>query len=449
MRAAPILPRRVLLTVAISLIALSSHSASAQRSGVTNEMVGRGHRILEQVREDLQEFYYDSTFGGVDMDAAYQRAKANLDSARDNNHLFGIIAQYMFELRDSHTKFWPPDRAADIQYGYTPQFIGDTCFIVSVMKGSDAEAQGLERGDALLRLDRFKVERSTWSTLRYVYQQLSPRAAVQLLVKSPGEEPREITVKAKITKRPKIIDVNDPSTVARLLDEYDRYDRTPQHYYVSLGDSVIIWRMPSFSVPSTGIEEMMDIAHKHRAIILDLRNNGGGLLSTQMALAGYFFDKPVYAGQRRHREKNDSLFVKPADPDNPYRGMLIVLVNSNSASASEITARLMQLEARAIIVGDRTAGAVVGSYFLWHEVGFGRVMDYAVQVSVTDLIMADGQRLEGRGVIPDHVVLPTATDISAWRDPQLAFALKLAGHVTTPEQAARLFKADRDAADAK
>jgi C-terminal processing protease CtpA/Prc len=407
----------------------------------------RGYTMLQQVRKDLEKHYFDSTYGGVDMNAAYEKARADIATARDNNHLIAAIAQYLFVLQDSHTKFWPPDRAVTVQYGMSLQFVGDTCFVTDVAKGSDAESKGLKRGDALLRLDRFAVERSTWRTLQYLYYQLNPRPALQLLVKSPDAAPRELQIDAKITKLPKVIDYNDPSTIARLLDELDRYDRTPQHYYVSLGDSVIIWRMPSFSVPKTGLEEMMRVASKHSAIILDLRNNGGGLVSTQMALSGYFFDREVFAGLRKHRGKEDSLIIKPQKGKDPYRGMLIVLVNSNSASASEMTARMLQLEGRALIVGDLTAGALVTSYTLWHEVGFGRVMQYAVQVSVSDVVMADGRRLEKVGMTPTHMVLPTSHDIAARRDPQLAFALALAGYETTPDQAATLFRSDREQAE--
>src|SRR5690606_34527097 len=150
---------------------------------------------------------------------------------------------------------------------YGIQFIGDTAFVLRVAPGSDAEKQGLERGDALLRLDRFAVERSTWSTLQYVYYILSPRPMVRLLVKSPGGAPREIDGKARITKRARIVDYNDPSTIATLIDEYDRASRQPQHYYVSL-DSVLLWRMPSFVVPRGGLEEMMKLVQEHRAVVL-------------------------------------------------------------------------------------------------------------------------------------------------------------------------------------
>jgi carboxyl-terminal processing protease len=447
MRAAILSPRPLLLAAAICLIAAAPHTGIAQRTGVTREMTERGRRMLVQIRKDLEANYYDSTFQGIDIDAAYARADSQLLLARDNNHLFGIIAQFVSELKDSHTFFFPPDRAATINYGYSVQFVGDTAFVLRVGRGSDAEKQGLKRGDALLRLDRFAVERNTWGTLRYVYYVLSPRPVVRLLVKSPDGEMREIDVKAKITKRPRIVDYNDPSTVATLIDEYDQASRQPQHYYVSLGDSVLLWRMPSFVVPRGGLEEMMKLVAKHRTVVLDLRNNGGGYVHIERQLLSYFFDRNLYVGMTHRRGKSDSVFIKPADPEKTYRGMLVVLVNSNSASASEMTARVLQLEGRGIVVGDRTAGAVVTSRYYGHSVGFGRQMDYTVQVSVLDVTMADGQRLESVGVIPDHVVLPSAEDLVKFRDPQMAHALKLVGYSATPEEAARLFRSDREEAD--
>ena len=446
MRAAVLSPRPLLLAVAICLIAGVPRTAIGQKTGVSREMTERGRKMLLQVRKDLETNYFDSTFQGIDIDAAYARADSQLLQARDNNHLFAVIAQFVSELKDSHTHFFPPDRAASINYGYGIQFIGDTAFVLRVAPGSDAEKQGLKRGDALLRLDRFAVERSTWGTLRYVYYVLSPRPMVRLLVKSPDGAPREIDIKAKITKRPRIVDYNDPSTIATLIDEYDRASRQPQHYYVSL-DSVLLWRMPSFVVPRGGLEEMMELVQKHRAVVLDLRNNGGGYVHIERQLLSYFFDRKLFVGMTHRRGRSDSVYIEPADPEKTYRGMLVVLVNSNSASASEMTARVLQLDGRGIVVGDRTAGAVVTSRYYGHSVGFERQMDYTVQISVLDVTMADGQRLENVGVIPDHLVLPSAEDLIKFRDPQMAKALELVGYSATPEEAARLFRSDREEAE--
>jgi C-terminal processing protease CtpA/Prc len=98
----------------------------------------------------------------------------------------------------------------------------------------------------------------------------------------------------------------------------------------------------------------------------------------------------------------------------------------------------MQLEGRAILVGDRTMGAVVTSRFYPREVGFGRVFTYGTSISVSDVIMPDGQRLENVGVTPDHVVLPTSADLVARRDPQMVKALELVGVTMTPEEAGKI-----------
>jgi C-terminal processing protease CtpA/Prc len=58
---------------------------------------------------------------------------------------------------------------------------------------------------------------------------------------------------------------------------------------------------------------------------------------------------------------------------------------------------------------------------------------------VSNVVMPDGASLEGRGVVPDEVVLPTAQDLAAGRDPALARALALAGVLVSPERAGRMF----------
>ena len=434
---------------ALAIFAGAVQMAAAQQPGVTKQMRDRSRLMLEQVRLDLEKHYYDSTFHGVDLDAAYARADSQLLTARDNNHLFTIIAQFVSNLNDSHTNFYPPARAARINYGFNVQFIADTAYIVRVAPDSDAEKQGLKRGDALLTLDRFKVERSTWETLTYLYYVLSPRPGMRLVVRAPDGKQRQIDIKAKITKLPRTLDYNDPTTIATLLDEYDAAERIPQHYYVSLGDSTLIWRMPSFIVERHSLEEMMKVVPKHRSVVLDLRNNSGGYIHIQRQLLSYFFDRDVFAGMTHRRGKSDSVVIKPANPEKTYRGMLVVLVNSKSASASEMTARVLQLEGRGIVVGDRTAGAVVTSRGYSHTVGFGRVLDYGMQVSVMDVTMADGARLEKIGVTPDHLVLHSANDLVSGDDPQLAFALGLVGYKITPYESARLFRSDREEVDGR
>jgi C-terminal processing protease CtpA/Prc len=94
---------------------------------------------------------------------------------------------------------------------------------------------------------------------------------------------------------------------------------------------------------------------------------------------------------------------------------------------------------RGTLVGDRTAGAVMEARGYPHRVGTEVVAFYYMQVTVADLVFADGTRLEGRGVLPDEIVLPSGADLRAGRDPALARAMTLAGHPITPEAAGALF----------
>ena len=80
------------------------------------------------------------------------------------------------------------------------------------------------------------------------------------------------------------------------------------------------------------------------------------------------------------------------------------------------------------------------SRMLPHVYGDDRLTIYATMITVGDVRMADGGSLEKTGVTPDEIVLPTAADVAASRDPVLARAVAALGGTLTPEAAGRLFK---------
>jgi C-terminal processing protease CtpA/Prc len=112
-------------------------------------------------------------------------------------------------------------------------------------------------------------------------------------------------------------------------------------------------------------------------------------------------------------------------------------------SAAEIFARVVQLEKRGTILGDRSAGAVMESGVFIHAVNLDRsgtnVTQYGSMITVADLIMTDGKSLENVGVTPDERIVPTPDDMAAGRDPVLARAAALAGVKMTPEEAGKIF----------
>src|SRR5260370_38707472 len=107
-------------------------------------------------------------------------------------------------------------------------------------------------------------------------------------------------------------------------------------------------------------------------------------------------DPPQRIARLRRRNKTDSLVAEPAGKT-PFRGNLIVLVNANSASASEPTTRFLQLEGYATVVGDRSAGALMSSIYYPHETGFllgGKYVNYGVAVSLPAVMLNDNSLLE-------------------------------------------------------
>ncbi len=79
------------------------------------------------------------------------------------------------------------------------------------------------------------------------------------------------------------------------------------------------------------------------------------------------------------------------------------------------------------------------SRFFSDEIGLDVVVFYGASITVSDLIMSDGQSLEHRGVTPDDIRLPTAEDLAAGRDTVLSYAASLVGVKVDPVEAGKLF----------
>lgn len=111
----------------------------------------------------------------------------------------------------------------------------------------------------------------------------------------------------------------------------------------------------------------------------------------------------------------------------PFDGKVIALIDNDSGSAAEILARVLQLEKRGTIIGDRSGGKVMQSMRYGREMGGNKIVPYGASITNADVIMSDGKSLEHTGVMPDKLLLPTGADLAARRDVVLARALALAG----------------------
>ncbi|MEW6364481.1 MAG: S41 family peptidase [Acidobacteriota bacterium] len=114
-------------------------------------------------------------------------------------------------------------------------------------------------------------------------------------------------------------------------------------------------------------------------------------------------------------------------------------IPTTMASASETFARFVQIEKRGTVIGNRTAGAVTQAVYHGHHLGVDIVTVYGASITDADVIMSDAKSLEKVGVLPDELLLPTAEDLAARRDPVLARAVELAGTSIDAAKAGSLF----------
>jgi len=198
----------------------------------------------------------------------------------------------------------------------------------------------------------------------------------------------------------------------------------------------MVLKLRGFLLSESTVKEIAGKARKHTALIIDLRDNGGGAVETLQYLLGIVFDHDVKIADQVMRQKTTTLTAKTSH-NNVFSGKLIVLVDSGSASAAELFARTVQIEKRGMVLGDRTSGLVMEAQYHSHETGVPPVL-YGAMITEADLIMTDGNSLEHTGVSPDETILPTPADLADGRDPVLARAAELAGVKLTPEDAGKL-----------
>lgn len=395
---------------------------------------GRMKDILNIVKNEVKKNYYDQSFHGIELEARFRAAGEKLDKASSTNQALAIIAQTLVDFNDSHLFFIPPSTNIAVEYGWRMQSIGDKVFITQVRPGSDAELKGLKIGDEVISIGGFKPSKSELWKINYFYNVISKRDKMALTVLSPGAEaPHDLAIASKMKQLPKSITF----TTYWKLDEGFYNEENDKHRWVKT-DGITIWRMPSFGYDPDLVNGYVDKA-KGGDLILDLRGNPGGYIKTMENLSGNFFDKDVTVADLKGRKKMDPSIAKTRG-GSAFRGKLIVLIDSESGSCSELFAKVIQLEKRGKIWGDLSAGAVMQSLRYDEQVGSDNIVPFGISITNADMIMTDGKSLEHIGVTPDEVIIPSAADLAAGRDVVLAKAVESLGGKMTPEVAGKLFK---------
>ena len=431
----------VVFAAALLLLPLASLEAQQsvpptepKRGAISKLDQERAVGILDNVSKGIQENYYDPKLNGVDWNAAIANAKAKIGQANTLNEALAQVAVAVSALNDSHTTFRPPHRPFSLDFGFQYQMIWSRCFITRVKSGSDAEAKGLKAGQELLSIDGVIPHRQNLWSIEYLNYVLDPRSEMVLEVQGPSEEKRKVVVEAKVTPESDLAYRPGAGILYNLIRKDENLEHLMRMQWVQIGD-VAILKFPWFYYDADTFYALGDKIRKAKALIVDLRGNSGGAEETLTYFVGMFFDKDQKMFDRVQRKKTVPQIAK-SEHHIYFPGKLIVLVDSGSASAAELFARIMQLEKRGTVIGDRSSGLVMeASNFQFFSSG----VDYSAEITIANLIMADGKSLEHRGVNPDEILFPEPSDLAAGRDVVLAHAAQELGVGLTPEAAGKLF----------
>jgi carboxyl-terminal processing protease len=236
-----------------------------------------------------------------------------------------------------------------IQIGYDRQNRGQLT-VISPMAGTPAYEAGILAGDMILKVDGKSTE-----TMRL-------SEAVDLIQGEPGQK-ITLTVLHEGAKEPVDIDiVRAEIEIHAVLGDTRKDDDPKQWEYILDKDKKIAYiRLVAFSeTAAADLRKVLEQLQKDgiRGLILDLRNNPGGLLEGARDVANLFLNDGVIVTTRGrneeekvYRAKTEGAVLLPAE-----KYPMVVLVNKYSASASEIVAAALQDHKRAVIVGERSYG---------------------------------------------------------------------------------------------
>ena len=423
----------LILLIALVLCSLTPAKPAPQKAGKLE--IEQWRDVLRNVKRELKDNYYDPTFRGIDIEARFKLADEKMKNAESLGQLVGIVAQVLLELNDSHTFFIPPYNSSRVEYGWRLRPVGSDCYVGAVRPGSDADAKGLRPGDKVISIDGRPLDRTRVWLANYLYYTLRPQPSMTLIVEKPDRQQQQLVIQAKVHEGTTIPAGRD--WYERTLEREEEY-RLSRHRFHELSDDVLIWKMPQFDLSEAGLAERFDKLKNRKAVILDLRGNGGGYVNTLQHFAGYFFDSDIKLSERRGRKETETRLAK-SKKEKAFRGQLIVLIDAESASAAEVFARVVQLEKRGVVIGDRSSGSVMESRYHPMQVGIVRAIGFAISATEADVIMTDGKSLEHVGLVPDKLLLPTAQDMSVNHDPVLTHAASLAGIQLDPKKAGELF----------
>jgi len=290
----------------------------------------------------------------------------------------------MLTSLDPHSAYLTPDDYKELQVETKGSFGGlgieitqrdGMLTVVAPIEDTPAARAGIEAGDVILRIDgEFTKDMSLLDAVKKMRGKKNTK--VRLTLKRVGSTAlRDVTLVREVIKI--------KSVKSKLLEPGYGYLRVAS--FQERADEDVVRALSRLKAESGGTL---------RGIVIDLRNNPGGLLSQAVQIADSFLDSGmiVYTDGRRDDQRQKFFAHKP----NTWIGFpMVVLVNAGSASASEIVAGALQDHKRALVLGKNTFGK--GSVQTIQAIGEGA----ALRLTTARYFTPNGRSIQAKGIEPD------------------------------------------------
>ncbi len=431
------------------LLAFTSIFSGLSFAGLTEEQRRANLESFDKVWSTVRAKHWDPALGGIDWDAVRAELRPRVEKAETDAEVRGIIGDMLSRLHLTHYGVIPGavyrdvanDKTAGTADGGTQtgdggqpgtagidiRVIDGEALVVSVDPNSAAHKQGVRPGWIVRRIDDedlAPVLRRVSATYRDSTMQALVLARTVLgrldgLIENTVEvdfrDGRDKAVTLTLEREPPR---GSPEKFGYMPEAWlwiEAKPVTPLIGYVAFNYFLDPARL------TAAFQGEFQSCGDCKGLVIDLRGNPGGIGILAMGLAGYFIDQPNRKlGTLYMRDLPMNFVVNPRTP--AFHGAVAILIDGLSASTSEIFAGGLRDLKRARIFGTRSAGAALPSQFERLPNGDG------FQYAMATYKSANGQTLEGTGVIPDQPAPLTRAALLAGHDPALDAAVQWLQH---------------------